>query len=83
MITIDKLSEIFCIVDEFCKEFERETGHFLIGNKSKRSPRGSSFKVITITLLFHLSGFRCFKHFYIFYVKKHMQSEFPSTVSYN
>jgi len=34
-------------------------------------------------MLFHLSGFRCFKHFYIFYVQKHLQKEFPKTVSYN
>ena len=24
MITVDKVSEIFCAVDEFCKEFERQ-----------------------------------------------------------
>ena len=83
MITFNKITEIFCIVDEFCKEFERETEHFLIGNKPKRPPRMSSAEIITISLLFHLSGFRCFKHFYIFYVQKHMQSEFPETVSYN
>ena len=40
-------------------------------------------EVITIYYLFHLSGFRCFKHFYIFYVQKHMKNEFPNTVSYN
>ena len=43
----------------------------------------STSEVITIVLLFHLSGFRTFKHFYIFYVQKHMKSEFPHTVSYN
>ena len=32
MIIIDNLNEIFCIVDEFCKEFERVTDHFLLGN---------------------------------------------------
>lgn len=40
-------------------------------------------EVITITLLFHLSGFRTFKHFYIFYIQKHMVAEFPNTVFYN
>ncbi len=43
----------------------------------------SKSEVITITVLFHLSGFRTFKYFYIYYVQKHMQSEFPQTVFYN
>ncbi|HXH99774.1 MAG TPA: IS982 family transposase, partial [Sphingobacteriaceae bacterium] len=33
--------------------------------------------------LFHSSGFRNMKHFYQHYVQKHLQSEFPTTVSYN
>lgn len=43
----------------------------------------SSSEVMTITLLFHLIGFQIFKRFYIFYVQKHMNKDFPSTVSYN
>ena len=83
MICFDKISEIFCIVDEFCNNFEESTASFLIGNKPKRKPRMSTSEVITIYMMFHLSGFRCFKHFYIFYVQKHLQNEFPNTVSYN
>jgi Transposase DDE domain. len=83
MIYFDKVTEIFCIVDEFCKNFDKQTSPFLIGNKSKGPPRMSSSEVITIILLFHLSGFRTFKHFYIFYAQKHMQKEFRRTVSYN
>ncbi len=83
MICFDKISDIFCIVDEFCKNFEASTSSFLVGNKPKRKPRMSTSEVITIYMLFHLSGFRCFKHFYIFYVQKHLQQEFPNTVSYN
>ena len=83
MIYFDKISDPFCIVDEFCKNFEASTSSFLVGNKPKRKPRMSTSEVITIYMLFHLSGFRCFKHFYIFYVQKHLQQEFPNTVSYN
>lgn len=83
MICFNKISDIFCIVDEFCKNFEESTSSFIIGNKPKRKPRMSTSEVITIYMLFHLSGFRCFKHFYIFYIQKHLQSEFPNTVSYN
>ena len=83
MINFDKITELFCITDEFCKNFEKTTESFLIGNKPKRKPRMSTAEVITIYYLFHLSGFRCFKHFYLFYVQKHMKNEFPETVSYN
>jgi hypothetical protein len=83
MICFDKISDIFCIVDEFCKDFETTTESFLLGNKPKRKPTMSTSEVITIYLLFHLGGFRCFKHFYVHYVQKHMQAEFPKTVSYN
>ena len=83
MITIDKITEIFCLVDEFCQEFDLSTKPFLLGNPSKRPPKMSTSEVITISMMFHLSGFRCFKHFYIFYVQKHLKEEFPNTVSYN
>lgn len=43
----------------------------------------SQSEIITIMIAFHLSGFRCFKYFYVFYVQKHMLQEFPQTVSYN
>ena len=83
MICFDKITEIYCIADDFCKNFEQQTSSFLLGNKPNRPPKMSTAEVITIILLFHLSGFRTFKHFYVFYVQKHMKSEFSETVSYN
>lgn len=83
MIDYNKVTDIFCIVDEFCQNFKQNTESFILGNKPKRPPVMSDSEVICILILFHLGGFRCLKHFYIFYVQKHMQSEFPSTVSYN
>jgi len=43
----------------------------------------STSEIMTITVLFHVSGIRKFKHFYISYVQKQMHKEFPRTVSYN
>lgn len=83
MISFDKITDLFCITDEFCKKFENFEKEHFIGNKPKKKPLMSKSEVITIYYLFHLSGFRCFKHFYLFYVQKHMQNEFPKTVSYN
>jgi hypothetical protein len=83
MIDFNKITDIFCVVDEFCNDFDKTTEPYLLGKPSKRPPVMSKSEVISICLLFHLSGFRCFKHFYMFYVQRHMQSEFPRTVSYN
>lgn len=83
MIDFNKISDIFCLVDEFCKDFDNTTQSFVLGRASKRPPVMSKSEVISICLLFHLSGFRCFKHFYIYYIQRHMQQEFPKTVSYN
>ena len=83
-----KITEIFYLTDEFCKEFEQvKEGHTLQTNTAKKG-RKRKFKlndseVITIITLFHLKGYRCLKHFYIHHVQKHMQSDFPETVSYN
>ena len=82
MIYFDKNTDIYSIVDEFCKDFEKFSEPFLIGNKPKKKPRMNTSEVITIALLFHLSGLRTFKHFYLYSVQKHMTQEFPQTVSY-
>src|SRR3970282_493711 len=83
MINFDKVTDIFCLVDEFCNNFDNYTKNFIIGKPSKRPSVMSKSEVITITVLFHLSGYRCFKHFYVNYVQEHMKDDFPNTVSYN
>ena len=83
MIIYSKVTKIFCLVDEFCKEYDKIVNQSLLGNPSKRPSIMSKSEVITLCILFQLSGFRTFKHFYIFYVQKHMKDDFPATVSYN
>lgn len=88
MISTDKITEIYFIIDEFHKEFEKaKQGHILSEDNSlKRRNRKqtlSDSEVICIMTLFHYGNFRNLKHFYLFYVKVHMQKEFPQTVSYN
>jgi hypothetical protein len=68
MLCFDEIIEIFCVTDEFCKNFEKTTESFIIGNKPNRKPKMTTAEIITIYYLFHLGGFRCFKHFYIFCV---------------
>jgi len=86
MISKDKVSEIFCSIDDFCLVFEPALTkrQLSTGKKTrKRKSTMSSSEVLTITVPFHLSGVRIFKHFYLGYVQEHLQEEFPNTVSYN
>jgi hypothetical protein len=82
------LVEIYYLADEFCKEFDKMLKKYQIDENSGKKRRNKPAKlnnaeVITILILFHLGGFRNLKHFYINYVQKHLQQEFPQTVSYN
>lgn len=88
MITIDKITEIYCIIDDFCIElFKTVSGRMVepsIGeNKRNRTCKLTDSEVITILLIFHLGQFRNLKHFYLYYVKTHLHKEFPDAVSYN
>lgn len=86
MISNDKITDIFFQIDEFSKVFEPSLQQNLITRGKKKRNRAfkmSQSEIMTISILYHLSGFKNFKHFYIFYVQVHMQGEFPETVSYN
>ena len=83
-----KITEIYFIIDEFCKELEKTKEGHLLSQENGLKRRNRKFKltdseVICILTLFHLSGFRKLKTFYIYFVKIHLKSEFPETVSYN
>jgi len=82
-LTKDKVTEIFYLVDGFCVHFEASLSPSLLGNVPKRKPTMSKSEVITLMVLFHSGCFRNLKHFYEHYVKVHLKSESPNTVSYN
>lgn len=82
------ITEIFYIVDTFCKNFKNKFEEKLITSTStsKRRNRKSRLvdsEVMTIMILFHQSHYRNFKHFYIDHVCKYLKADFPSLVSYN
>lgn len=83
-----EITTIYVIVDEFCKTFHQLLNRQAIISNTAKPIRNkpcsmSDAEVITILIYFHLQGYRCLKHFYINHVQKHMQQEFPRTVSYN
>ncbi len=88
MITIDKVIEIFCALDEFSVKFDEEVEKqpmlSLSGKpKRKRKCSLSDSEIMTILLTFHFGSFRNFKHYYLHYIKEHLKQEFPEAVSYN
>jgi hypothetical protein len=87
MISSHKVTEIYFIIDEFFKEFDNLIrGYSLQEAKTKKRNRKftmSQSEVMTILFLFRSGAFKNLKSFYVFYVQKHMQKDFPNTVSYN
>ena len=88
MTTDYKVTELFCIIDEFCKHFDAEDAGNLLEDNSgvKRRSRQASLsdsEIMTILLYFHFGTFRNFKHYYLFFIKGTMKSYFPKSVSYN
>lgn len=87
---LSKVTEIFCVLDEFCKNLDAElTKNLHIapideGYKRMRNRKGqmSKSEIMTILLCYHFGSFRNFKHYYLFFIKEHLASYFPKAVSY-
>lgn len=70
MITESKVTEIFCIADDFCKEFEVEMAKNALpaspdAPKRRRKRMMSDAEVITILICFHFNSYRNLKHYYL------------------
>ena len=87
MFSESKITEIYCMADDFCKEFALQQEKYMIENKKakhrNKPNRMSDAEIMVILILFHSGGFRCFKHYYKLYVCKHLKHLFPRLVSYN
>ena len=83
---IGKVTEIYCIADDFCKEYELELNKkaLSLSNPSpppktrNRKGRMSDAEMITILVLFQSNTFRNFKHFYLFYVCRELKDDLSS-----
>lgn len=87
MLTENKVTELFFMADEFCKFFDWMMARYTLRNTGKRPYHRESTlskaEIMLIIILFHDSGYRCFKHFYLDNVCKHLRHLFPKVVSYN
>ncbi len=90
MFSENKVTEIFFMADEFYKVHERiisktslKTADLPKKRKYHRASILSNAEIMVILILFHISGYRCLKHFYLEHVSIHLRHLFPRLVSYN
>ena len=83
---MDNLTELYCFVDEFCKEFEPLFKTRLLSATGKhqrnRATCLSLAELMTLVVLFHQIRYRQFKAFYLNHVCAHLRKEFPHLPSY-
>jgi transposase len=82
---MDNLTELFCLVDDFCREFEPAWERRLLadGARKRRRQGGLSLsELMTLMVLFHQLRFRQFKSFYLHYARRHLRREFPGLPGY-
>jgi hypothetical protein len=80
------LTELFCKIDDFYKDFLATFSSTFLPTQSKSLPkycRLAPSEVMTIAIYFHQSSYRTFKDYYTKYVSQHLTSHFPNLVSYN
>lgn len=87
MFSEAKVTEIYCMADDFCKEFALQQEKYMVKesnhNHRNKPNRMNDAEIMVILILFHSGGFRCFKYYYNEYVCKHLTHLFPRVVSYN
>lgn len=77
---------LFCEIDDFCKVFEKvwRTHQLRSGKRHcHRPPRLSQAEVMTILVLYHQSGYKNLKAFYLQEIVRRHYRDFRSLVSYN
>ena len=80
------LVELFSDVDDFCLLFEPRWEEFQLKSglcQRRRKGSLSLSEIMTIMIHFHQSGYRTFKWYYLYHVKKYLTEEFPDLVSYS
>ena len=87
-ITEDKVTELFCIIDEFYKVFDAENAGKLFLSEDgvtrrRRTASLSDSALMTILLYFHFGSFRNFEQYFLFFIRGTLKSDFPNAVSYN
>ena len=88
---MDRTTELFCLIDDFCQQFEPLLAQRMLqaaqdGSSKRCRQRAGQMtlsEMSTIVVLFHTMRGRQFKHFYCGIVCRFMTAEFPRRLSYN
>ena len=83
---MESVTELFCLVDDFCRQFEPawEQRHLTSGMQQRRRRSALSLsELMTLVVLFHQLRFRQFKRFYVAYACRHLRAAFPTLPSYH
>ena len=82
----DTLVILYCLVDEFCKEFYPQWEKTLLAQgliKRRRPSNLSPAEIMTLLIFFHIVRFRDFKTYYICYVTPHLKAYFSFLPSHS
>src|ERR1700733_137242 len=87
MVNEHQLVAIFCEIDDFCKELDKNMPQPLLTapTKGRRGPVCclSASEIMTIQILFQMIGYRNFKTFYTRFLKLYWKHYFPQLPSYS
>jgi len=82
---MDSLTELFCLIDDFCQVFEPAWEKRLLAEGHRKRRRQASLslsELMTLAVLFHQLRYRQFKSFYLCHALRFLRNEFPKLPSY-
>ena len=86
MIQEHQLVTIFCEIDDFCKELDKNISESLLSAPTKggRGPNCSLSisEIMTVQILFQMVGYRNFKTFYTAFLQQYWSHYFPKLPGY-
>lgn len=77
---------LYYFIDEFCKVYEKWESAKLISESTgqkRRQPSLSLSEMLTIMICYHLSGYKCFKYFYLYDICTRHKDKFKNLPSYS
>lgn len=79
------ITELFCLIDDFCKAVDKNFADKLLpsGKKPTRTPEITYPEILTIILFYQQSPCENFKSFYLDYLKPFYRTEFQNLPSYS
>src|SRR5574342_1024648 len=83
---MESLTELFCLIDDFCRQFEPAWRQRQLTSGTRKRRRRSALslsELMTLVVLFHQLRFRQFKRFYVDYACRHLRAAFPTLPSYH